>query len=46
MSIYQLTIIDGQQELTVKGERDPQDPLYKWKKWYKVERDIPLPKVF
>lgn len=36
----------GQQELTVKGERDPQDPLYKWKKWYKVERDIPLPKLF
>jgi len=36
----------GQQELTVKGVRDPQDPLYKWKKWYKVDRVIPLPKVF
>jgi|TARA_Y100000287_G_C14136785_1_gene312681 hypothetical protein len=35
----------GEQELTVKGVRDPQDPLYKWKKWYKVEREIPLPKL-
>ena len=35
----------GQQELTVKGVRDPQDPLYKWKKWYKVDRVIPLPKL-
>ena len=33
----------GEQKLTVKGLRDPQDPLYKWKRWYKVERDIPLP---
>ena len=35
----------GQQELTVRGVRDPQDPLYKWKKWYKVDREIPLPKL-
>ena len=35
----------GEQELTVKGVRDPQDPLYKWKKWYKVDREIPLPKL-
>ena len=35
----------GQQELTVRGVRDPQDPLYKWKKWYKVDRVIPLPKL-
>jgi len=37
---------NGIQDLTVLGLRDPQDPLYKWRKWTKVERDLPLPKVF
>jgi hypothetical protein len=35
----------GQQELTIKGLRDSQDPLYKWKRWYKVERDLILPNI-
>ena len=35
----------GIPDLVVKGVRDPQDPLYKWKRWYKVDRDLPLPGV-
>ena len=35
----------GVPDLTVKGVRDPQDPLYKWKRWYKVDRDLPLPHI-
>ena len=34
-----------QPELIVKGLRDEQDPLYKWRMWYKVERLIFFPEV-
>lgn len=32
-------------DLIVRGERDLKDPLYKWKKWEKVNRDIEFPKI-
>ena len=32
-------------ELIVLGERDAEDPLYKWKKWYKIQYDIEFPKI-
>lgn len=31
--------------LIVKGEKDQQGSLYKWKKWYKVKRKIQFPKL-
>jgi hypothetical protein len=31
--------------LVVVGEKDIEDPLYKWKKWYKIEEDIEFPDV-
>ncbi len=31
--------------LVVKGERDLNNPLYKWKKWYKIDRKIEFPQV-
>ena len=34
-----------QPELVVKGLRDEQDPLYKWRMWYKVERLIFFPEI-
>jgi hypothetical protein len=32
-------------ELVVLGTRDSDVPYYKWKKWEKIERDIPFPKI-
>jgi hypothetical protein len=32
-------------ELIVLGERDAEDPLYKWKKWYKIQYDIEFPEI-
>jgi len=32
-------------ELVVLGERDNHDPLYKWKKWTKIEEDIDFPEI-
>lgn len=29
--------------LTVLGERNDKDPLYKWKKWSKIDKDINFP---
>ena len=31
--------------LTVLGERDDGDPLYKWEKWTKVEHRVEFPKI-
>lgn len=36
---------NGQSELVVKGEKDNDDPLYKWKKWEKIEQKIEFPSV-
>lgn len=33
------------QVLTVKGERDPENPLYKWKRWSKIESKIGFPPI-
>ena len=33
----------GVPNLIVKGFRDPQEPLYRWSKWEKVESTIPFP---
>ena len=35
----------GTPSLVVKGVRDEQDPLWRWRMWYKVERLIFLPEV-
>jgi len=32
-------------KLVVKGTRDPNDPLYKWKKWEKIDRIIEFPSI-
>jgi hypothetical protein len=32
-------------ELVVLGTREQKEPYYKWKKWEKIERDIPFPEV-
>jgi len=36
---------NGQSELVVKGEKDNDDPLYKWKKWEKIDQKIEFPSV-
>jgi hypothetical protein len=36
---------NGQSELVVKGEKDNDDPLYKWKKWEKINQKIEFPSV-
>lgn len=32
-------------KLVVKGERDESDPLYKWKKWTKIDKEILFPSI-
>jgi hypothetical protein len=32
-------------ELVVLGEKDPVSPLYKWKKWTKIDKEIEFPKI-
>jgi hypothetical protein len=32
-------------ELVVLGEKDPSSPLYKWKKWSKIDKKIEFPKI-
>ena len=34
-----------EQELTVIGYRDNHDPLYKWKKWEKIDKKIEFPEI-
>jgi len=36
----------GQQVLGVEGFRNPDDPLYRFSLWKKVQDKIPLPKIF
>ena len=35
----------GISKLVVQGLRDVQEPLYKWKRWVKVDRDLKFPEV-
>lgn len=32
-------------KLVVKGEKDSSDPLYKWKKWTKIEKEVKFPSI-
>lgn len=32
-------------KLVVKGDKDENDPLYKWKKWEKIDRDVEFPSI-
>jgi hypothetical protein len=34
-----------QQELVILGTKNKEDPIYKWKKWEKIERKINFPEV-
>jgi len=34
-----------QQELTVLGERHTENPLYKWKKWSRIDKKIKFPSI-
>lgn len=36
---------DGKPVLTVLGERDKDDPFYKWKKWTKIDHFIKFPEI-
>jgi hypothetical protein len=31
--------------LVVVGERNPEDPFYKWKKWTKIDREVEFPDI-
>ena len=31
--------------LVVIGEREPEDPFYKWKKWIKIDREVEFPSI-
>lgn len=37
--------VDGEQVLCVEGFRNPDDPLYKWKKWEQVNDTVPYPSI-
>lgn len=32
-------------QLVVEGQRDPSDPLYKWKQWTKIDNYVKFPKI-
>lgn len=32
-------------ELVVRGYRDPENPLYKWKRWERIEKEVKYPKI-
>ena len=32
-------------KLVVKGERHPTDPLYKWLKWEKIDKEVEFPEI-
>ena len=32
-------------KLVVLGDRNPQDPLYKWRKWSKIDREMEFPPI-
>ena len=36
---------DKKSELVVLGTKDESDPLYKWKKWEKIDKNIDFPKI-
>lgn len=36
---------DKKSELVVLGERDDEEPLYKWKKWTKIEHQVEFPNI-
>jgi hypothetical protein len=36
---------NGQAELVVRGEKESDDPLYKWRKWEKIEQKVEFPSV-
>ena len=36
---------EKQPKLVVRGERDSDDPLYKWKKWEKVDKKVEFPSI-
>ena len=41
-------IVDFQHQeakLVVRGTRDDDDPLYKWKKWEKIDREVKFPSI-
>lgn len=35
----------GKLHLVVKGYKSPENPLYKWEKWEKIDRDIKFPSI-
>ena len=36
---------NGKSELVVRGEKESEEPLYKWRKWEKIDRQIEFPSV-
>jgi hypothetical protein len=32
-------------DLVVRGERNPEDPFYKWKKWVKIDKEVNFPSI-
>ena len=36
---------NGKSELVVKGEKDSEDPLYKWRKWEKIDQKVEFPSI-
>lgn len=36
---------NGKSELVVKGEKESEDPLYKWRKWEKIDQKVEFPSI-
>jgi hypothetical protein len=42
---YSVDYHNKKSELVVLGERDEEDPIYRWKKWTKIDVEVPFPSV-
>jgi hypothetical protein len=40
---YSVDYRNKKSELVVLGERDEEDPFYRWKKWTRVDAEVPFP---
>ena len=42
---YSVDYQNKESKLVVLGERDEDDPFYRWKKWTKVDGEVPFPSI-
>ena len=36
---------NGKSELVVRGEKESEDPLYKWRQWEKIDQNVEFPSI-